>query len=940
MRILVGRSSATCLIAWSLAALAVVQLTAQERKGAVTGAVTDAAHAVLQGARVELTPVALTTVSNVEGAFTISNLDPGAYKITISYLGLAPFSADVTVRAGETVRVDAELKVASVSDSITVTAERPRGEAAAINRELTADNIVQVLPAEVITSLPNTNIADAVGRLPSVSLERDEGEGKYIQVREMDPRLTNVTINGVNVPSPEGWTRTIKLDAMPADLVESIEVNKTLSANQDADGIGGSVNLVTRTASDTPTLILEGIGGYNPILNGRYSHVFDGTVGQRFGKDKKLGVIFSGSYDYNDRGINDVEPGPAVLGAEDLREYAYNRTRFGFGGSTDYRLGPASSIYLKGLFSDFRDYGDDWVYTPTINTFITPTQGDSSGSVAYREYLRRPDFHILSISTGGVHNIGPTTINYEFAVSRSWTNPDGFPTTYFNGPQNVQFGLDLSNPYRPKFPVQNGINIYDPSLYTMSQVEVIKAQHSEQLNLQGGASVGRSYRVGSHNGTFEAGFKVRNGHKTQFTNDAYYNVADGVSLPMSQFLGNMTDPNYYGGSYKMGPLTNYHKIESFFAANPGNFVFDANTSHSRSDRNNYDTTERVIAEYLMNTLELGHFRLQTGLRVETTQEDFTGYHVLFVNNNYVSTSPVPGHGNYTNFLPSVQLSYRIGGNTQIRAAYGMGVARPNFGDLAPYVVESQSQSRKSVSAGNPNLKATRANNFDFLVERYLQPLGLIQAGFFYKDLTDPIYSSTTLLTSGNYAGYRQSQPINGPNAHIEGFEAAWQQRLSFLPGFLNGTGVAANYSYTSSEATVPGRTDKPALVRQGPHNWNVGMTYDKGRFTMRLGVQHNDAYIYSYNWDGNTDPFNFQDGSGGGLHGPNGDVYLYAHTQVDIQGGYRFPHGVQLIVSGLNLNNEVFGFYQGSPIFPIQREYYRPTISVGFRWTPLVRESN
>jgi hypothetical protein len=117
------------------------------------------------------------------------------------------------------------------------------------------------------------------------------------------------------------------------------------------------------------------------------------------------------------------------------------------------------------------------------------------------------------------------------------------------------------------------------------------------------------------------------------------------------------------------------------------------------------------------------------------------------------------------------------------------------------------------------------------------------------------------------------------------------------------------------------------------------MTYDKGRFTMRLGVQHNDAYIYSYNWDGNTAPYNFQDRSGGGLKGPNGDQYLYAHTQVDIQGGYRFNHGIQLIVSGLNLNNEVFGFYQGSPTYPIQREYYRPTVSVGFRWTPL-RESN
>src|SRR6202043_2991921 len=138
-----------------------------------------------------------------------------------------------TLAPGQVSHVDAVMQVAGVSEEVTVSAGRQRGEAQALNRERTADNIVQVLPAEVITSLPNTNIADAVGRLPGVSLERDEGEGKYIQIRGTEPRLSNVTIDGIHVPSPEG-TRVVKLDVIPADLVESIEINKTLSANQDA----------------------------------------------------------------------------------------------------------------------------------------------------------------------------------------------------------------------------------------------------------------------------------------------------------------------------------------------------------------------------------------------------------------------------------------------------------------------------------------------------------------------------------------------------------------------------------------------------------------------------------------------------------------------------------------------------------------------------------
>src|SRR5262249_9364359 len=154
-----------------------------------------------------------------------------------------------------------------------------------------ADNIVQVLPDEVIRSLPNANMADALGRLPSVTIERDEGEGKYVQVRGTEPRLTNTTIDGVNVPSPEGSVRQIKFDAIPADVVESIEINKTLQANMDGDGIDGSVNLVTKTAGERPTMNFSGMGGYTPILGSRGLIETTSTVGQRFGTNKKWGTL-------------------------------------------------------------------------------------------------------------------------------------------------------------------------------------------------------------------------------------------------------------------------------------------------------------------------------------------------------------------------------------------------------------------------------------------------------------------------------------------------------------------------------------------------------------------------------------------------------------------------------------------------------------------------
>ncbi len=212
---------------------------AQGGKGTVQGRIVDSAGGVLQGAKILLEPGGISRVSDAQGEFTINGVTPGTYTVNITYIGMETFSGSVDVKAGSVVRVDQELKIESQSQQVIVTAERAAGEAEAVNRERTADNIIQVLPTDVIRSLPNANLADALGRLPSVTLERDEGEGKYVQVRGTEPRLTNTTIDGINVPSPESGVRQIKFDAIPADLVESVEINKTLQANMDADGIGG-----------------------------------------------------------------------------------------------------------------------------------------------------------------------------------------------------------------------------------------------------------------------------------------------------------------------------------------------------------------------------------------------------------------------------------------------------------------------------------------------------------------------------------------------------------------------------------------------------------------------------------------------------------------------------------------------------------------------------
>jgi TonB-dependent receptor len=231
--------------------------------------------------------------------------------------------------------------------------------------------------------------------------------------------------------------------------------------------------------------------------------------------------------------------------------------------------------------------------------------------------------------------------------------------------------------------------------------------------------------------------------------------------------------------------------------------------------------------------------------------------------------------------------------------------------------------------GNPNLKPEHANSYDLLYERYLKPFGEIQAGFFYKQLSSPIYYTNALaLNTGTYAGDNISQIINGSNARLLGFEVAYIQHLGFLPGALSGTGISANYSWTTSNSgPLPGRTDTPALQRQAPNTWNISPTYDRGRFSTRVGLSYNGASIYQYQYQAGGSPDL-------GPKGPNGDIYFYPHLQVDAQASYRVKKNLTFLVQGLNLTNEVFGFYNGSPDYVIQREFYNRTYSFGLRWEP------
>jgi TonB-dependent receptor len=490
-------------------------------------------------------------VTDGQGNFLFTNLPAGSYTVKVAALGFEDFSRQVTVSGGSMAQTHAVMKISAAQENVQIYAGREKGEVEAMNIQQSADNILEVLPQEVITSLPNVNIADSVGRLPGVTLERDEGEGKYVQIRGTEPRLSNLTVNGINIPAPESAVRNIKLDTIPAALVGSIQVSKTLLPSMDGDAIGGTVDLITRAAADQPFYSISVMGGHTPIISDGSSNIdqFAAAIGQRFGAAKRFGLFLGASYDYNGRGIDDIEPAPgttqlngepgsgpyfAVLPTADYREYHYDRRRIGFAGTADYQFGPGSVLFIRGLFSEFQDYGGKWIYTPNINSFDTPTtSSDPANNFTFTDSPRNPDYQIGNISTAYSRAFGPWLLNTAIAFSRSRANNENFPLAGFQGPSGMSFNVDESNPYRPHFNITSYANpddnVYDPTQYTLQSVSLTN-DHSAQINLQGQFDLSRSYSWNGHMGTWQAGAKVRNAHKFDDVNDTGYNSDGSITL--------------------------------------------------------------------------------------------------------------------------------------------------------------------------------------------------------------------------------------------------------------------------------------------------------------------------------------------------------------------------------------------------------------------------
>jgi len=947
--------------------------TVSNQAGSISGTLMDSAGLVLRGAQVSIAAKDMTVVTDEQGRFFFNGLRPGEYAVSFSYIGFQKLTKTVTVNPETSTSVSLQLQVESENQSVLVTAGSASAEVEAINEERAADNLIQVMPSQTIMSLPDRNLGDAISRMASVALTRNEGQDNFVAVRGTEPRMNNTTVDGFNMPSQDPGIREFDFFSVPTGIVDSVKVSKTLQANMDGDGIGGSIDLITKTASDTPTFSIAALGGlgamggFTPLENARPNGQVYGAWGKRFGTSKKLGFIVGADYDFDGSGYNDVEPTPDELiqpsgqnvvwdDEQDLRTYAFHRPRWGLGGSLDYRIKPGSTIFLRYLYTYTRDIGDKSVYslydnTPGVNSVETaignysggcsnfdPITGATAGpcNTPPRYYNNAEDAKIYSdsVQLSGTHVLTNTWYSWSAAVGSGYFGDNPFESGNFTNiasTSSCQFNQSATKDYFvPQWSPACFAEINSPQNYAFTGTKR-EPGHEEQINIGVDGSGAFRWRAGGHLSTFEYGAKFRSMHKY---NDQYYLTAKyagaGAGVPMTNFPNQLTQSNYYNGAYKDGYNVWFGPVQQYVDQHPADFTL---TNNKGVYSGNYGLVEHIPAFYVMNTTDFTRgVRLVLGLRSEITSENV---HNLAFNPNGNAT-PNKFSGSYYNLLPSASLRFDAGPSSYLRLLYARGVSRPEESWLAQDVSWGNGGNgayKNTVTFGNPNLRAETGDDIDVLYDHYFKTFGVLSGGYFFKHLASPPVSSQTVLNNylppggqpADQGTYLATSYTNAGSAWISGVELQYLQHWSNLPGFLGGLGMNANYSYIGSQTSgIAGRSDKPRLLENAPNIFNIGPTFNRGPLSMQMNINFNDASIYVYQ---------FTDGAPGGPQGPLGDNYNYPHTQVDAQGSYALPHGFKLLVSGLNLTNEEFGFYYGSPKYDTQREFYHSTFSFGVSWT-------
>ena len=892
------------------------------KQGTVRGRIVDGSKQILPGASIYIDKLHTGVTSDINGFYTLPNLDPGTYTLKVSYVGYDPVLINITIPEGKTLEKDVVMKEGVELQEVVIGGAL-QGQNRAINAQKSNLGITNIVSADQVGKFPDSNIGDALKRISGINVQYDQGEARFGQVRGTSADLSSVTINGNRVPSAEGDTRNVQLDLIPADMVQTIEVNKVITPDMDADAIGGSINLVTKNSPYKRIISATAGSGWNKVSEKAQTNL-GFTYGDKFFNDK-LGLIVSASYQYAPSGSDNTEfewkqtdAGELYLKNYEIRQYYVTRERQSYSAALNWDITSNHKLFFKGIFNNRNDWENRYRTTlkdlnkksvdNTADVRIQTKGGTPDNKNARLEQQRTMDFTL-----GGEHLLGKVSVDWNVSYAKaSEERPNERYIDYVLKKQ--KFTPDLSDLRKPYYSPQSGYSMTLDNTFSLKEVteeqeDIQEKDFKLNLNLE------LPLRKGEFGNKLKFGGKLVAKSKDKEKDHYGYEPLNEDGFDSSSFTNIVSqnrDGFMPGDKYKAGSFISKDYLGNLDLNNSSLFKKTQNLDEIAVG---FNAKETVTAGYLRFDQNLGKkWKMMAGVRLENTHIKYSGMN--YDANKDELTHTAESKKSYLNVLPSLLVKYDANDELKVRASFTNTISRPKYSALIPNVNITKDD---EISMGNPDLDATISYNLDLSADYYFKSIGLVSAGVFYKRINDFIVDQRISDYVYNGETYQKfTQPKNAGNADLLGVELGYQRDFGFVAPALKHFGFYGNYTYTYtrvSDFNFEGRENESGLRLPGsPKNTaNASLYYERSGLNVRLSYNYASAFIDEM---GKT---KFE------------DRYYDAVNYLDLNASYTFAKHYTFYVEANNLLNQPLRYYQGSKDLTAQVEYYGVKMNAGFK---------
>ncbi|MES2605674.1 MAG: TonB-dependent receptor [Pseudomonadota bacterium] len=862
-------------------------------------------------------------------------------------------------------------------EEVTVTARRPLAEsnAAALQAQRNSNSLVSVLAADLIGDLPDQNVAFAVGRLPGVAVERDQGQARYINLRGAPVYWTTLSFDGLSIVSPEG--RASRFDNIPSAIASQITVEKAIVPSMSGNTVAGNVDIRTRRAFDNPGQKLTGKLGLGKVDLGGGDELDSSLVYSNIFMDGKLGLVTQGSFYMREMATDNWETDPYLTNTiapekhfareHENKHYRLTRENYSFTTRLDYNINEDNTVFASTINTLFHDdelrdnfivrfdqgtdaAGNAYTSAAYINA-NSPLTGTVYGArlnarVDYRDGREMTKTHTL----GGEHKMSSWDLSWRAnhthtddgrntPVTAALQSPSSFllrPTVEYdfrNGDAHtMRFfstggataartqGAQITNIEDFQFPMQSIGQLMGGDITRADTFKLDLDHDMELFGLQSKLEIGGLYTD-----------RTKTSEETSYTK-----TFTGAGIPTWATFAD--DISYLGGqdlNYR------FRYTDRALTADYMDEQIRNGTAILQDTRANYwEVTENIKALYAMATSDFSWGNLVYGVRAEQIENTGEAY-VTFpaAGTTPAQTRLVETQSDETLFYPSVHLNWNATDDIKVRYSLTTSASRADFDDLRPnFTINDASQ---TISGGNPEAEPERQVGADAYLEWYLKDGSFFSAGVFYKDIRDVLVQKSTtfgldtLDVAGiDRSGYMQTSVGNGGDGYLSGVEVAYSTTIESLaqelnwPQWTQGFGMNFSATFTDSEVNLPAVGGVPArtinVLGTSDEVYNLQGTYEMYGLTVRL------AYQYRTPWGQSVGAYRVINGAVYPVD--DGDIYWDTDEELDLSVRYQLSSQLELFFDAVNLTDMGARRYGDASRYPIEFEKFGPRYIGGVRF--------